>query len=206
MTMSTHRRATAPRHFPPALAERGFSLMEGMTVIGIMAIILMMVTQIFAVTYDVFVKQSARSENETGATLAARTISDMTRGASQVVDSQVINGTTYASGTDVLVLKMPAIDSSNAVIAAAYDYVAIYRDGTETTKIFSDTDAASGSKRVDGKKLVTARNQTMKFRYNNPVLTDATRVQAYLVNQQTVRGTTVITTKGWTSIFLRNAE
>lgn len=205
MTMRISRRVATPRHARTSAHGRGYSVIEAMTVIGIMTIVLVMVTQIFAVTYDVYVKQSARTENESGAVLAARTISDQTRGASKVLASQVINGTTYTTGTNVLVLKMPTIDSSNAVLVDTYDYVAIYRDGTETTKIFSDTDAAAGSRRVDGKRLVTAHNETLIFRYNDPVVSDATRVQVYLVNRQTTRSTT-LTTKGWTAIFLRNNE
>lgn len=206
MTMPRHPRTSPSRRSPYRLPERGFSLMEGMTVLGIMTIVLVIVSQVFAATYDVFVKQSARSDNETGAVIATRTISDMTRGASQVMEDRVINGTTYVSGPDSLVLKMPAIDPGGNVIAGSSDYIAFYRDGSAATKIFSDTDAAAGSRRVDGKKLVTAYNETMRFRYNDPELTDATRIQVYLVNRQTVRGTTVITTKGWTAIFLRNAE
>lgn len=205
MIMRLFRHGQPERHAATPAGARGFSLIEALTVIGIMTIVLVMVSQIFAVTYDIFVKQSARTGNETGAVLAARTISDMTRGASQVLTSQVINGTTYTTGPDVLVLKLPTIDASSNVLAATYDYVAIYRDGTLTTKIFSDTDAAASSRRVDGKKLVTAYNQTMRFRYNDADVSKATRVQAYLVNQQTTRATT-LTTKGWTAIFLRNNE
>jgi type II secretory pathway pseudopilin PulG len=205
MTMGIFRHGQPERHGASRANGRGFSLVEAITVIGIMTIVLVMVTQIFSVTYDVFVKQTARTENETGAVLAARTVADLTRGASAVMTSQVINGTTYTTGADTLVLKLPAIDSSNNVLAATYDYVAIYRDGTLTTKIFSDTDAAASSRRVDGKKLVTAYNQTMRFRYNDPDVSKATRVQAYLVNQQTTRSTT-LTTKGWTAIFLRNND
>ena len=182
---------------------RGFTIMEGIAVIGIMTIVLVMVNQIFAVTYDIFVKQSARTDTETGAVLAARTISELTRGASAVETSKVINGTTYTTSADVLVLKMPTIDSSNNVVASTYDYVAIYRDGTVPTKIFSDIDAATGSKRADGQRLVTAYNVTAKFRYNAATVTDTKRVQVYLVNLQTKRNTT-ITTKAWTAIFLRN--
>lgn len=177
--------------------------MEGMTVIGIMAIILVMVSQIFAVSYDIFVKQTARTDNETGAVLAARTISELARGAAAVEANRTINGTSYTSSSAALVLKLPTIDASNNVIAASYDYVAVYRHPSETAKIFSDTDAAVGSKRVDGQKLVTGNNVTLTFRYNAPDVADADRIQVYLVNSQTKRST-ILTTKAWTAIYLRN--
>lgn len=177
--------------------------MEGMTVIGIMAIILVMVSEIFTVSYDIFVKQSARTNNETGAVLAARAISEAARGAETVESSHVINGTTYTTSADVLVLKLPTLDSSNNVIAASHDYMAIYRHPSQTTKIFSDIEAAAGSKRVTGQKLVTAYNTTLQFRYNDPDVTKADRIQIYLVNSQTKRSTT-LTTKAWLAIFMRN--
>lgn len=183
--------------------QRGQTLMEALTVVGVMAIIMMMVAQIFSVSYDVFIKFSARSDNETSAVLAARFLSDITRGADSVLTSRTINGTAYTTSSTVLVLRMPTIDASNNVVPGTFDYVAFYRDGTETTKIFYDMDAATGSQRVDGKHLVTAFNQALYFRYNHSDVTRANRVQVYLVNYQTKRGA-AITTKGWTAIFMRN--
>lgn len=193
--MTTTFRGTSDR--------RGFSLMEAITVIGIMTIVLVMVDQIFAVSYDVFVKQSARTDNEVGAILATRTISDLARGAAAIESSATVDGTAYATTDQVLVLKMPTVDASNNVVAGSYDHVAFYRDGTDTTKIYADTEAAAGSKRLTGKKLVTAYNLALRFRFNDPDVTKATRVQVYLVNTQTKRSTT-LTTKAWTAIFLRN--
>jgi len=177
--------------------------MEGMTVIGIMTIVLVMVTQIFGVSQEVFVKQTARAENETGAVLATRLISDMTRGSSAVESSRTISGTAYTTSSTVLVLKMPSINSSGNVIASTYDYVAFYRDGTDATKIWSDTEAAAGSRRIPGKKLVTAGNLIFTFRYDDVDPTKATRIQVYLVNRRTARNTT-ITSRSWTAITLRN--
>ncbi len=177
--------------------------MEALTVIGVMTIILVMVSQIFAVSYDIFVKQSARTDNDTGAILATRVISDMTRGADEVLASQTINGTSYTTSSATLVLRMPTVDTSDNIVAGSYDYVAFFRDAVDNTKIDSDSQPATGSQRVPGKKLVTAYNQTLAFRYNNPDPTQANRVQVYIVNQQTTRGVTLVT-RGWTAIFLRN--
>lgn len=188
--------------FAPAPAH-GVTLMEGLTVIGVMAVILVMVSEIFTVSYDVFIKQSARAENETGAVLAARAIAEAARGADAIEPSYVINGTTYTTSANVLVLKLPTLDASNNLVPASHDYMAIYRHSAQTTKIFMDIDAAAGSKRIDGEKLLTANNTIMQFRYNDPDVASANRVQVYLVNSQTKRQT-VLTTKAWTAIFMRN--
>lgn len=195
-----HRAATGePNRRRPA----GLSLMEMMVVIGIMMILLLIITQIFAVNYDIFLKQSKRTDNEVGAILAAKTISQMARGALNIEESRTIGGTLYASSASQLVLRLPAIDASNNILPGTFDYVAFYRSPTQTTKIFAVTEADAGSFRQSNTRLITAYNSTLIFRYNDPVPTEADRVSLLVVNTQTQRGIT-LTTKGWTSIFLRN--
>lgn len=177
--------------------------METLVVIGVMAVLMVLVTQIFALNYDVYAKQTARLDADTGAVFAARTVSNLTRGASRVVDSWTINGTPYTTSEDTVVLRIPSIDGSGNIIDATFDYIAIYRDGTETTKIYADTEVDATSSRNAGKRLITAHNDTMRFTYNAPDASDATRVGMLLINLQTVRGAT-FRSKAWTSLFLRN--
>ncbi|MBI4457801.1 hypothetical protein HY633_02460 [Candidatus Uhrbacteria bacterium] len=181
----------------------GFSLMETLTVIGVMSVVMMMVGQIFTAGYDVYAKQTARTENESGAVVAGKAIADLSRGASEIVASSTVDGTSYTTSDEVLVLKMPAIDGSNNIVVASYDYVAFARSPTDATKILVHTQAAAGSKRRTGSRLVTAYNDVLKFRYNRADPALAGRVQVYIVNRQTKRATAV-TTKSWTAIFLRN--
>ncbi len=187
----------------------GFSLIESITVIGIMTIILVMINQIFTVDYDYTIKALARIDNDNGAILAMRRIGELTRGATAVLSSKTINGTLYTTSPTTLVLQMPSLDSSGNVISGCSDYLAIYRDVTVTTQIWTDIDinsvtcAGGTSVRVDGKKLLTGNNAALTFSYNNWQPYNATRISVFLVNQKTVR-TTTLTTKTWTSIFLRN--
>jgi len=177
--------------------------MESIVVIGVMAVIMLVISQIFLLNYEMFWKQSLRSGNETGAILASRTISQLARSAADVEASHVFGGTTRTSSDTQLVLKLPSIDGTGSLIFNTYDYVAFYRDATATTKIFSVTEAGSGSVRKSGTRLVTAYNAALYFRYNNPDVTKADRVSVMLINQQTRRGTSV-TSRAWTSIFLRD--
>jgi len=202
MPFFPHRRPSAAFR-PVRRPSAGLSLMEMMVVIGIMMYLLLIITQIFALNYDIFAKQSKRTDNEVGAILAAKTISQMARGALDVEASRTMSGTTYTSSDSQLVLRLPAVNASNDIIAGVYDYVGFYRSTTETTKIFAVTEAGSGSIRKSGTRLVTAYNTALIFRYNNPALTGANRVSLFVVNTQTQRNIT-LTTRGWTSIFLRN--
>ncbi len=177
--------------------------METVVVIGIMVILLMVLTQIFALNYVFTVKQLARNDNDLGAITALRRLGDLTRGALTVETTDIINGTSYTSSADVLVLRLPAIDASGDIIVNIYDRMAVFRDASTASIIRTNTDIGSGSSRIDGTRLLTAYNDTMTFRYNDPSTDKATRVSVYMVNKQTVRGQT-LQTKAWTSIFLRN--
>ncbi len=177
--------------------------MEGMAVLGVMALLLIIISQIFIVSYDIYAKQTAKADNSTSAVLAARTISESARGATEVMDVGTINGTVYTSSDDELVLKLPAVDSSGDILTDSYDYIAFYRDSSDTTKIFSDIESDPSSYRFSGQKLVTAYNEVMSFRYDNPIVSEASRVSIYIRNGQTVRSTS-LEAEAWTSIYLRN--
>jgi Tfp pilus assembly protein PilW len=192
------------RHEKQRRRTAGVSLLETIVVVGVMSIIMLTITQIFILNYNIYSRQSKRAGNDTGAILTAQAISQLTRGASNVETSHVFNGTTRSSSSSTLVLKMPALDVNGVPIPMTYDYVAIYRDATVTTKIFIDTDADPASFRKDGTRLITDYNATMIFRYNSTDITTADRVAVYLVNTQTDR-TSTLTSRAWTSIFLRNA-
>ncbi|OGL74020.1 hypothetical protein A3C96_00685 [Candidatus Uhrbacteria bacterium RIFCSPHIGHO2_02_FULL_60_10] len=172
-------------------------------VIGIMGLLLTFMNQIFITNYDLVMKQTGRNENDVGAIFAVRTISETTRGAIAVLSDYTVNGTNYTSGAGILVLKLLSTDAAGTIIPDSYDYLAVYRDGTTPTKIFTDTEPAVGSARLPGKKMVTDRNQTMIFRYNSADITKTDSVSLFLVNSQVVRKTT-LKSRAWTSIFLRN--
>jgi hypothetical protein len=187
----------------------GTSLIELICVIGIMTIVMVMINDIFRVEYDYTVKALARIDNDNGAVMAVRRMGELARGSTAVLSSKTINGTLYTTSTNALVLQVPSIDSTGNIISGCSDYVAIYRHATRTTEIWTDIDinnvtcAAGTSVRPDGQRLLTGNNSTLTFSYNNWHPYSATRVSVFLVNQKTVRSAT-LTTKTWTSIFLRN--
>lgn len=186
--------------------KNGISMLETMVVIGIMTLMLGVITSIFILNYDIVQKQSGRINTDTGATLAIKQIAEAARGATAVITTPtVIDGTSYSTSSTTLVIKTPSLDASKNIIAGQFDFIAIYRHPTETTKIFTAAALGTGSTRPSAAHLITAYNQTMYFRFNNPDPALADRVSMYLVNQQTVKGTT-LTTKAWNSLFLRNYE
>lgn len=183
--------------------ERGVSLFETVIVIGLMVMITFIETQIFLSSYTVAAKQGARGTNDIGATLLAQDLSTFARGADAVMASQTVDGTSYTSSASALVLEMPSIDASNNIIAGSHDYMAFAPSATDPTKIFVDVQGAPSSKRITGKRLITANNSILIFRYNDTPIQNANRVSVYLENAQTIHGVT-LTTHASTSIFLRN--
>ncbi|HCC22052.1 hypothetical protein A2480_01130 [Candidatus Uhrbacteria bacterium RIFOXYC2_FULL_47_19] len=181
----------------------GFSLVEVIVVLGVMTLILVMVIQIFMVSYDTYAKQSARANNDSGIMLATRTISETTRGALSILTNKTINGTNYTSSSDELVLALATIDENGNLIEDETDYVAYYRNDSNPNEILVDIESALGSYRTTGKKLVTDNNVILTFRYDNQDLGQVRRVSIYLKNEQTIR-TTTVETEAWSSIFLHN--
>lgn len=188
---------------PAAGANRGLSLIEALTVIGIMVIMIVVVDQIFSANYDLLTRQLVRIENDNGATLAIRRIGELVRGATTVVASGDVNGTTYASDASTLVLQMPSLDANGNIIAAQYDHIAVYRDTTVTEKIMTDTETGTGSVRASGQHPLTDNNQVLTFSYDAASPEEAARVSVFLVNAKTVRGAE-IESKAWTASYLRN--
>lgn len=188
---------------PPFRDERGVTVMETLVIIVVMTVIMLLVTQIFALSYDVFYKQGARIEVATDAALAARAIAEAARGATRVVDAATINGTAYASSADTLVLELPSVDAASDIIVASFDMVAFTRDATDPSLLIVDTEAAAGSARVSGTRVLAEDATALVFRYNDPVITDATRVSALFKNERAVRGASFEST-GWSALSLRN--
>ena len=178
--------------------------MEALVVLGIMTILLMTVNSIFTANSDLVARELRQADATIGAVQAVRTISELTRGASDIVANHDFNGTTYTTSSDTLVLKMPSLDINGNVLGAEYDYVAIYRgSGANADKIYSNVVVGLNSARPDGIKAISSYNESLIFRYNDPNMTAATRVSVFLSNVRTYRGST-IRAKAWTAIFLRN--
>jgi hypothetical protein len=196
-------RLRASSSHPPRRPPLGLSLMEAVAVLGVMMIILVMVSEIFSVNMNLITTQLRRTDTSTGAIQAIRQISEQARGASAVVASRVIDGTSYVTSDDTLVLQMPSIDGSGDIVPGQSDYVAFYHDPGDSSKIYAIVDPGTGSYRAQSNRLMSGYNSVMTFRYNSPTESDATRVSVYIENSRTYRDRDIVST-AWTSIFLRN--
>lgn len=178
--------------------------MEAMVVLGIMTILLMTVNSIFKANDDLVARELRQADTTVGAVQAVRTISEMTRGASDVVAEHDFNGTTHTTSSDTLVLQMPSLDINGSVLGGENDFVAVYRgSGADADKIYLNVVVGLNSARPSGIKALSRYNESLIFRYNDSDVTLANRVSVFLSNVRTYRGST-IRAKAWTAIFLRN--
>ncbi len=94
--------------------------------------------------------------------------------ADQVLTSHTFSGVSRTSSASTLVLELPAIDATGAVIAGSYDYIAFYTDGTS---VYEAVDANASSSRTSRTRLLSDTIQSLTFSYDNvsfPAVTSVT--------------------------------
>ncbi|MCX6786415.1 MAG: hypothetical protein NTU85_01170 [Candidatus Kaiserbacteria bacterium] len=173
----------------------GFTLVETLIVIALsvgMLIVLCMLIRSFNTSYSY--EQGAAISAESARSVMRETES-LTLVADHVLQSHTFSTTTYTSSSTVLVLEIPSIDSSGAIISSTYDYAVFYSNGTHAYRILA---ANAASKRVSGTKQLSDTISSLTFSYNNTNFT--------LVNTITVDVQTLMQLRGQSSIDHRSEQ
>lgn len=143
---------------------RAFTLIEVAITVALFIVLALGVEQLYVVYTRVVNVQTA----SIGAALGASSIMDAVKNAGlqadHVVASHAFSGTTYSSGTSTVVFELPSVDASGSVIGSSFDYIGIYATGTSAYRV---TDAAAGSARASGQKLLTSFLSSLSFTYDN---------------------------------------
>lgn len=105
----------------------GFSLIETLIVVGASTIIGTLLITLFLHNNSLFHDQSVKTSQNLSANDAYAQISDAIRQASAIAASYNAPPL-YTTNSSTLVLQLPAINSSGAVIANIYDHIVIARD------------------------------------------------------------------------------
>lgn len=171
------------------MKNRGFSLVEAITVIGITALALAALANLFFIFNSVYGHQQAFIAAAGSASAAMNAFEAAVLPAEQVLSSRDFGGTVYASGTTVLVLELPAIDEDGAVIPGVKDYIAFYPSATTLYRL---TEAGAGSARISGLTQLSTTLSSVAFTYDDPDFTKVTNVTAEIwteasFKQQAVR-------------------
>lgn len=158
--------------------KRGFTLIETIILAGITTMALVALTNLF-ISFNAVngYQQAFMAAGSAGTALNAFEAAILP--ADQVLSSHIFSGVTYPSATTTLVLELPAIDASGAVIAGVYDYIVFY---SSSGTLYRLTQASVQSARVSGIKQLSTTLQILSFTYDN---SDFTKVSSVTIDIQT---------------------
>lgn len=170
------------------MKTRGTTLLELAVSVAIAMMGFMILGAIFIAQGRYLAIQNAVSDTQYAAFQVIDEFGLYAGSAQSVVDSQTINGRSYVSGTNTVILKLPSIDASGTIISNSYDYVAFGLFQGDASKFMFDIDAATGSDRLNGQFVKAQLVDTLIFRYNATTPANATAIDLYVRTAESARG------------------
>lgn len=184
------------------MKKRGFTLLEAVIVIGMSVIALIALTNLFLIFNAMYGYQQAFMATAGSSGAAMNAFEAVILPADQVLASHNFNGTTYSSAATVLVLELPAIDSSGNTLPSAKDYVVFYASSENLYRLMQ---ADASSARVSGLKKLSTTLSSLSFTYDNSDFTKVTNVTADIQTQVQFKQQTVQShLRG--KLYLRNVQ
>jgi type II secretory pathway component PulJ len=168
----------------------GFTLIEVTIVIALFIIILLALMQFFVSYNTRFALDQAQVATASSAGTAMASLAEDVRVADDIVATHTFSGTTYTTGTNVLVLELPSIDSTGTVITTTSDYIAYYLSNGMIYRVIA---ADAGSARHSGTKELSDSGNSLSFTYSNADPTLASSVVVDIVTSKVNRGETIQT-------------
>ncbi|MDO8408224.1 MAG: type II secretion system protein [bacterium] len=164
---------------------RGMTLIEVLVAMAISGILLAALANLFGTFNALYAYQNA-FRNTAGASGAVlHGIEAAALPSDRILSTHDFAGTSYGSGAGTLVLELPSIDASGAIVPGQYDYVAFYRSGVSAYRIVA---ASSGSVRHSGTTKLGDAIVSLSFSYDNADVTLAKDVTIDVVASTTERG------------------
>jgi hypothetical protein len=170
-------------------------------VIFLFAIILLALFNLFDWHGKVFRFQEGQFQVTSSSRAAVNEIQHYTLQAYRVLASRTINGSNYNSGGQTLVLQLPAIDGSGAVLDATWDYAAFYLTGAN---LYATIQADSASSRPSiTTKLLSDTVSALTFTYNSADFNLVNKVTVDITTQKQVRAQ-LLSDRLQENLYLRN--
>lgn len=180
--------------------QSGFTIIEIVIVIGISIILLVGLLNLFYWHQRIYSQEEASVRTTASVRSALVNISEAAAQAVTIEASHNFSGTDYTTSGSTLVLKLPAINSSDSVIANTYDYFVFYLNGSSVYLII---EPGAGSIRGAVSKKLADNVQSFALTYNNGTPSAASTVTIDMQAVITTRNNNV-TTQVSDTIFLRN--
>lgn len=170
-----------------ANSSAGFTLIETSIVAAIFTMIMLVLVTLYINFGHFAQEQRAAIEVVHTAGRIAYEVQNATLAADSIVASHTFSGLALTSATDTLVVELPAVDTSDNIVPATYDYIGIYATGTSAYKV---TDAAAGSARTSGSVLLSDVLASLEFSYDALSPSLSTSVEVDVETSDDIRGLT----------------
>ncbi len=180
-----------PRKSPVTCAAgmcRGFTLIEAIVVIGLFTAGMLVLASLYGDFNALYKLQNALAGTAGSAAAVVNETAAVTLPAGRVLASHAFLSGTYDSGSTVLVVEIPAIDSNGNVIVGKYDYAALYASAASAYRVL-ETDAASS--RTPGIEKLGGPIVSLSFTYDNADVAQAKNVAVQVTTQTFVKGSPV---------------
>lgn len=164
--------------------NKGLTLIETLITIAISAAMLAALANLFAAFTSLYsFQQTAKEQGDATGTLI-HDVEALALPADHILASHTFAEGSYSSGTNVLVLEVPALDTNGAVLPDHYDYAAFYLSGTSAYRLIN---ADASSARHSGVTTLGTSVRSLTFSYDNPDVSQATQVAVDVVASSTYR-------------------
>lgn len=180
--------------------SRAFTLIEIVITIALFIIVILGMSELYIVYGRVITAQQSVIKTALDGSTIMSTTQLAAQQAEGVIASHLFSGIQYDSGTTTAIFELPSYDSSGTILAGVYDYIGISSSGSNVYRI---TDAAPGSARESGTKLLTNALGEIRFTYDAPTFSSVTSVIVDATTTDVVRGQ-VVQTHRQGHFYLRN--
>lgn len=165
--------------------RRGFTMLEIIIALAIALVCFLIILGMYISQSQLYTSESNVAELQTINSTAQEEIAKTIEQGATVIESRTVNAILYASGTNTIIIRLPAYDSSQTIISNVYDYV-VFDFDSENSKIISNTEIGPGSARRSGEKIITNFVSALNFRYNTNVWTSVNMVEMTIVTKKEI--------------------
>jgi type II secretory pathway pseudopilin PulG len=127
-------------------ARNGYTLVELLLTIGLVGLGIAMLASLLFTFNDTYRRETARVDLYLNTSIVMNEIAVNIQTAKEVLSTQTVNGTAYASSGTEIALSLQSITASGTLNAAQSDYAAYSLNGTELIEDFEANDLGKNSR------------------------------------------------------------
>ncbi len=159
----------------------GFTLGELTVVIALFSVLITVGVGIFLYNNRFYETQSGEIFSITATREASDRINEYARAAVAFEPSRIYDGRNYTTGTQVVILKLPALDAADQVISEKFDYAIIGSNPSNAKRLELILDPDAVSSRGARLLLLSERLTSINFTYDDPNLALARKLSYEIV-------------------------